>query len=829
MTLSQNNIAKFQNSLSRLQAKYKQKILHATLEYKKRVGGVGAVTTGLLPALIRQGEFDVSIVTPFYDIYADFYKDKEIVKIDTVTHIYKGKQFKSDIFRVCTENVDGVPLYHYMIRPESNIPLGKISALPVSHSPVGRIFDIGDEKHIYQALAHSEPSNRLEYFNGALAAMIRMPSETIPTFDILHAHTWHTSLASVLLKLMDKLPKYQEIISDIGKPFKKIPYVISTVHMLLEREHGQLTTTDAIKSFLFSLGLPEEFTSMFPRWRDYLNTTHFKRLALASLYSDQLTGVSEGLITETVTGKGQGLDDLFVWFHERGRLQGILNGIPIKEFDPTNEKNLGEFTFGANNVVEGKQRLKDHLSTLYPQLDPNKMWFGFVGRLAQEKGVDMLTYARRYIHETDGVFIVLCSHVAFLDKDKKIPQYKELVEELRKHPNVLVIDDLAEQKRVGKLFRAAWDCTTLLSHNEACGLPQIEGFQFGDIAIGPRIQGVVDSIKSLTHDPINGTGFLYGDEPDKRKLNLRDAIHDAAVFYQERHTDGTMGDFLRKLIERTKMHDWAADPANKYLKLYRKVLNRPLLTHDKIIAAAAQEPTEVTVPTIFDAKPIKDALNNNTKIFVIGPNKCGTTTLYHWMQANKIKSVHYGVKGATLAGSMTRNYYNDLPLLGNEFKDFTFFSDMEDIYAKDKPIFAWRDLYQELDKQYPGSVFILNTRDKNNWIASRLAHVDPMNKKRYVDVLCQAYGITEQQLIKLWEQEWDDHHQAVREYFKDRPQDFIEFDIEKDPPEKLAKFYKDRLGINLDVSLYNPRNQTTAEMKQEVVSKYNYQSAGYKK
>lgn len=235
--------------------KKKVNVLFGTQEYTIQAGGVGSVTVGLSQALVKKG-FNVYIVTPFFDAYYDFYENKEIEHITSVRHIYKGKQFRSDILHVLVDILDGQPLYHYLIRPEKN-------------SSVAWLFNIEKNgANIYQSFTWSEAHNRREYFNSAVAAMLRVADPKLPTFDIYHSHTWHTGLAGILAKEMENLPKWQEILLTYKDNPKKIPYMVSTVHMLLDTEHGQLTNKETIRNLLFSVGLPSDLAKVIQAGND---------------------------------------------------------------------------------------------------------------------------------------------------------------------------------------------------------------------------------------------------------------------------------------------------------------------------------------------------------------------------------------------------------------------------------------------------------------------------------------------------------------------------------------------------------------------------------
>ncbi len=190
-----------------------------------------------------------------------------------------------------------------------------------------------------------------------------------------------------------------------------------------------------------------------------------------------------------------------------------------------------------------------------------------------------------------------------------------------------------------------------------------------------------------------------------------------------------------------------------------------------------------------------------TKVFQIGFNKSGTTTLHKFFAANNIKSVQY-VNG-NLALSIANNHKNGLPLLDGPFADYVAYFDMNYIYYPQLDI--GKDLFKELDKQYPGSKFILNTRDKNKWLKSRCRHIIEHRYSYLTHSACQN-RISEEAMLAQWSKDWDEHHKAVIEYFKDRPDDLLIFNIEQDPPHKLQRFFASR--FDLDPNLYVIYNAT---------------------
>lgn len=205
------------------------------------------------------------------------------------------------------------------------------------------------------------------------------------------------------------------------------------------------------------------------------------------------------------------------------------------------------------------------------------------------------------------------------------------------------------------------------------------------------------------------------------------------------------------------------------------------------------------------------ALIKPVKVFQIGFSKCGTVTLASFFNDNAIASVHHDY--GKLAMSMYHNWREGKPLIDEDYKDFWVYTDMERMYGI-PPVNVGMLMFKELDKQYPGSKFILNTRNKEAWLKSRSLHpLSRQNKTTILEINMKNLNMTREQVLAMWAKEWDDHHKAVMEYFKDRPQDLIVFNIDTDPPEKLAEFLKD--NFYLDTSKYEHRNKTT-EREEEI-------------
>jgi len=187
------------------------------------------------------------------------------------------------------------------------------------------------------------------------------------------------------------------------------------------------------------------------------------------------------------------------------------------------------------------------------------------------------------------------------------------------------------------------------------------------------------------------------------------------------------------------------------------------------------------------------------RIFQIGFNKCGTRSLYDFMSRNDIRSVHF--KRGELARVMAENITAGAPPLQGIDK-WVGYTDMQRV-TKSGVIEAC-EYYPTLAAYYPRSYFILNTRDKDRWIQSRLKHGATQNySKRYR----KGLGLkTLEETIEAWSQMWDRHHAAVPAFFEGSGQRFLTYNIETDTPDRLSEFLAP--DFKTDPSLFGHEGKT---------------------
>jgi hypothetical protein len=159
-----------------------------------------------------------------------------------------------------------------------------------------------------------------------------------------------------------------------------------------------------------------------------------------------------------------------------------------------------------------------------------------------------------------------------------------------------------------------------------------------------------------------------------------------------------------------------------------------------------------------------------TRIFGIGMHKTGTTSLHHALQVLGYDSGHW--PSAHWAKAIWEEMQHGRSLT------------VEKSYALcDLPITL---LYEQLDKAYPGSKFILTTRKENRWLNSVRAHWDPAYNPFREQWDTDPFTHKVHTLL-YGRRKFDDkvmlarfrrHNAEVLEYFKNRPDDLLVMDMD---------------------------------------------------
>ena len=155
-------------------------------------------------------------------------------------------------------------------------------------------------------------------------------------------------------------------------------------------------------------------------------------------------------------------------------------------------------------------------------------------------------------------------------------------------------------------------------------------------------------------------------------------------------------------------------------------------------------------------------LRRRRKVFAIGFNKSGTTSLHALFETLGLVS-HHGTRWRESA---------DMTLLRSY-----------DCFSDDVPT----DL-PKLDQLFPGSRFILQVRELDTWVYSRLAHIE--RGKQNAAYKTHALWNTTETSVKSWITYRNTYHCFVLSYFARRPQDLLVVNFVRDPDAavKICRF-----------------------------------------
>jgi len=275
------------------------------------------------------------------------------------------------------------------------------------------------------------------------------------------------------------------------------------------------------------------------------------------VYSDEVNTVSPTYAEETRTAKfGSGLHGLLQ--HREQHYRGILNGIDYDLWNPQQDpyiiKHYSETRFADKQ--ENKLVLQREFGL--PE-NPQIQLFGYIGRLVEQKGVDLILQVLPGIMDAGAQIVLLGSGNAELER---------LLEKLstKYHSRVGVF--IGYDEGLSHRIEAGADCFMMPSRFEPCGLNQIYSLRYGTVPIVHHTGGLADTVVNVTSTTLaNGsaTGFVF-DEPNAESLwraveRAIDFYHRPDVTWQILATTGMQQDFSWKLS------------ASHYTELYQDALN----------------------------------------------------------------------------------------------------------------------------------------------------------------------------------------------------------------------------------------------------------------
>ena len=422
-----------------------------------------------------------------------------------------------------------VPLHGTIDRAKWGIPrkgLERSVAYGASHARVAypsieregvRVVFV-DSKRIGRDKVYGAPDDakRYAFFCRAVATAL-----TDEPADVVHAHDWH---AALLVPMITKKAA-----------------TVFTIHNLAYQ--GKMSADVLAPVGLAKTRLPVE------------RPGECNPMARAIARANIVSTVSPRYAKEILTPEfGEGLERLLQ--ERRADVRGIVNGIDTVAFDPATDRSIAA-NYSADDR-RGKAACKAALQAEGGlRVDAETPTLGVIGRLVEQKGVDLLTAVAPDLLEGGAQLVVLGSGD---------PAYEERWRKLReRYPSRLFLT-LGFDAALAQRIYAGCDLFLMPSRFEPCGLGQLISLRYGTIPVVRAVGGLADTVRDVDEHPRDGNGFSFA--PYDRTAFSGALARALRAFRRD-------GDLWNELRGRAmhEDHSWTAS-AKEYLDVYKLAQRR---------------------------------------------------------------------------------------------------------------------------------------------------------------------------------------------------------------------------------------------------------------
>ena len=351
--------------------------------------------------------------------------------------------------------------------------------------------------------------------------------------DIVHCHDWQTSLLAVYLKEM----------------YGRDPFYAKTKTLL------------TIHNLSFQGIFPKE---KFPKlqlndrvWNDGTFEFYDKiNLLKAGIqYSDAVSTVSKQYAKEIQTKEfGCGLEG--VLRSKKKNIVGILNGLDEDKWNPQRDHFL-KSKYSAKNFEKAKLENKIDLQRRlgFTAFEGTPL-FGFVGRLTEQKGIDLILECMDEIMNMNVQVIVQgVGEERFSRK---------LRDAAVRNPQKLAVHLEFDEEMAHRIY-AGSDIFLMPSKFEPCGLGQMISLRYGTIPLVFKTGGLDDTMKAFDPSQKDGNGFVF--ERYQKEAFLQTMKKAVEFFHQK--------DLFQRLIKNAfRAHFPWSQSAREYQRIYQCLLSQ---------------------------------------------------------------------------------------------------------------------------------------------------------------------------------------------------------------------------------------------------------------
>ena len=269
--------------------------------------------------------------------------------------------------------------------------------------------------------------------------------------------------------------------------------------------------------------------------------------------SDFITATSDSFATELLSDTQRiskiGLSESLI--QKKDLFLGILSGTDEELYNPETDNEIAQ-TYSKNYFSIGKRKCKEDLQGITGlEKNPQVPLFGFVGRLNEEKGIEILIDALPQISHLNMQFVILGKGIF----------EQELIKITERYKNVKVLTGF--DYNLSKKIYAGSDFFISTSKCETGGTSILNAMKYGSVPVA-HCKGAVTEI---VLDMENGIIFTEYDE-----INFLEAINKAIKYYKNKEkwprlVKQTMSFYLNPL-DIAKKYENCYEKANKRMKIF---------------------------------------------------------------------------------------------------------------------------------------------------------------------------------------------------------------------------------------------------------------------
>jgi starch synthase len=394
-----------------------------------------------------------------------------------------------------------------------------------------------DRDGLYQIGGKDYPDNceRFVFLSRAVLEAVRLLELDV---DIFHCNDWQTGL----------VPAYHKIEYRATKQFQRAASLI-TVHNLSYQ--GTFWHWDMLLT-----GLDWKYFN----WHQMEFYGNLNLLKTGLVFADAINTVSPRYADEIQTAPlGCGLEGVLQ--QRRSVLSGIVNGVDYSQWNPEIDSNIAA-KYGPANVREGKAKCRAALQQEFglPRDSSEAPIVAFVGRLAEQKGIDLIVPTiAEWVQSTNVQWVILGTGD---------PKYQEQLQTLAQRHRQRVAVKFEFSERLAHIIEAGADMFLMPSRFEPCGLSQLYSLKYGTVPVVRATGGLVDSVTNTTDETLaagTATGFSFH---DYSAFALSETLRRAVGLFAK-------PDVWSKIVAKGMQQDWSwGRSAREYSALYQRTVTK---------------------------------------------------------------------------------------------------------------------------------------------------------------------------------------------------------------------------------------------------------------